>query len=177
MVAIGAEITEHVLVAAVDDLGFGPIEGRVLLADLNEPQQPLVNARRHRLGFTALFGTLPVERGTVQPAGITELVRIALVGIVIEHAYLVAEVDQRYAANGEDDAVDEQDTLDGEFDRARVIFRQHDAFGMHMPRLPDANDLLANRFVHSLLALVGAVAGAITVVPDVFSNRSPGDPD
>ena len=101
------------LITGGDDLGVCAGEGEVLAADLNQPQQALIHPARHRGDITALFGPFPVEGGTVQPARITVFFRVLGIVVIVQGRDLIAQVNEPYAANGNDDPVNEQATANG----------------------------------------------------------------
>ena len=74
----------------------------------------------------ASFRLVPIDDGSVDPARVVGFLRIGHVGKVIEHADLVAVVQQGDAAEGHDHAMQQQDQVNAVPDRGLIVLFQGD---------------------------------------------------
>ena len=128
-VAIGlggrrAHIGKDMVVARVDHGHLIAAKGRRSLAHLDQVAQRMIDATLDGRRVVAAFHLLPVGRRPVHPAAVVCLGRIVDVAVVVERADLVAQVDQRDAADAEDDGVHEADAANGQLDFGRVAAAQ-----------------------------------------------------
>ncbi len=121
LAAVAAEVTEHMVVPRIDELRMAFLEGVVVFPDLGEFEEALEDPRLDRLRFLPQLGLVPVELRPVHPAVVAVLAGIAVVVVVVEHADLVAEIDEGDAAYGENDAVEQQDAAYRHLDLVFVL--------------------------------------------------------
>ena len=75
-------------------------------------------------GVVAALHLLPIGRRPVHPTAVVGLGRVVDIAVVVQRADLIAQVDERNAADAEDDGMDEADAAYGQLDLRRVAAAQ-----------------------------------------------------
>ena len=77
-----AEIAKYMIITGIDNFRFGSGKGQILLADLDQPQQTLVDSARNSGKIPTLLGPHLIEGQSVQPAGIANFSQIFFIIII-----------------------------------------------------------------------------------------------
>ena len=162
--------TQDVVVVGLDDPGVGlVVKDLVLGADGLEDAEGVENAAGAGVHVAALRDFLPVEFSAVEVTAVIPLERILVVGVVVFLADLVAAVEDRDAALGEEEGVQHDVKADGAVQLGGIllVFSGLDA-AEGRGRAAQAGVAQAGIIVVELAAGVAVIALAGQVIVEVF---------
>src|SRR3712207_2656212 len=119
-----ADEAEDVIVARVDDLGLATGKDRVPGPQADEVAQPGVESALDGGGIVPARERDGVVARAVDPAAVTALGWIILVGVIVDGGDFVAQIDQRDAADQQRYPVEEEDAPEGNINLGRIVLTQ-----------------------------------------------------